>query len=102
TEPTWLRPSAQHARKTARSSACSATFGYQSDTQIPLRLYCFHARLEGISVFDAVPIAVIGRPKDSGMGWPASLSSSGLGSNVSRWLGPPSMKSQITDFARGG
>src|SRR5579859_3729019 len=32
---------------------------------------------------------------------PAFLWSSGLGSNRSNPLGPPSMKSQITDFARG-
>src|SRR5262245_19716540 len=52
-------------------------------------------------VFDAVPIAVIGRPKDAGIGWPANLSRAGLGSKVSRWLGPPSINSQMTDVACG-
>src|SRR5215468_3255667 len=32
---------------------------------------------------------------------PAYLLRAGLGSNVSRWLTPPSMNSQITRFARG-
>ena len=43
-----------------------------------------------------------GRPKESGIGLPASLSSAGFGSNKSMWLGPPSMNSQITDLAFGG
>src|SRR4026207_1138166 len=34
--------------------------------------------------------------------FPSFLSSSGLWSHVSTWLGPPFMKSQITAFARGG
>ncbi len=39
---------------------------------------------------------------DSGSGWPASSTSFGLGSNRSMWLGPPSMNSQMMDFALGG
>src|ERR1051326_5347752 len=69
---------------------------------MPLWPYCFHLRVEGIRVLDAVPIAVIGLPNDAGMGCPASRSNSGLGSNRSRWLGPPSMNSQMTHFAVGG
>src|SRR5690242_10193814 len=76
-------------------------FGYQSETHMPLWPYCFHLRGEGISVLDAVPMAVITLPNDSGIGCPARRSSSGLGSKRSMWLGPPSMKSQITDFAVG-
>ena len=53
-------------------------------------------------VLPTVPIEVNGRPNDSGIGLPASLSSAGLGSNRSIWLGPPSMNSQITDLAFGG
>src|SRR5215471_6294372 len=68
---------------------------------MPLCPYCFHVRDEGISVFDAVPIAVTTLPNDAGIGCPASFSNSGLGSKRSRWLGPPSMNSQITDFAVG-
>ena len=48
---------------------------------------------------DAVPIAVMTLQKDAGMGWPASFCNSGFGSNRSTWLGPPSIKSQITDLA---
>src|SRR5262249_39888244 len=70
-------------------------------TGMPLWPYCLNTRLLGIIVFDAVPIAVIGRPNDSGIGLPASSSNFGFGSKVSRWLGPPSRKSQITDLARG-
>ena len=62
----------------------------------------FEARFDGMRVFEAVPIAVMGRPKDSGIGWPASFSSWGFGSKRSRWLGPPSMKSQMIAFACGG
>src|SRR4051812_38549515 len=36
------------------------------------------------------------------MDFPAKRSNSGLGSNDSRWLTPPRMKSQITLFAFGG
>ena len=45
------------------------------------------------------PIAVITRPKLSGIGLPASSLSAGLGSKVSRWLGPPSMNRKMTLFA---
>ena len=48
-----------------------------------------------------VPMAVIGLPNDAGIGWPFMRVNSGLGSNRSRWLGPPSMNSQMTDFAVG-
>ena len=37
----------------------------------------------------------------SSIGWPAYLASAGLGSNVSIWLQPPPMKSEITAVARG-
>src|SRR6266404_4622416 len=66
TEPTWFRPSAQQERKIHMSSTCSAMVGYQSETQIPLWPCCCHWRFDGMSVLDAVPIAVMGRPKDSG------------------------------------
>src|SRR6478672_10095225 len=46
-----------------------------------------------------LPMAVIGRGKLAGRSWPANLLRVGFGSNKSRWLGPPSMKHQITDFA---
>ena len=75
--------------------------GYQSETQMPLWPCCFQARFDGISVLPPVPMAVMGLPNDAGSGWPASRSSSGLGSNRSTWLGPPSMNTQITDMALG-
>src|SRR5256885_13442456 len=77
-------------------------FGSQSDTQMPLSPYCLNERLLGINELFAVPMAVMTLPNDSGIGWPASFSSVGFGSNRSRWLGPPSMNSQITDLARAG
>src|SRR5262249_14123531 len=101
TDPTWFNPSAQQERNTVMSSTCCAICGYQSDTQMPLCPCCFHWRWVPISVLLLVPIAVMTLPNDVGMGWPASLCNSGLGSKRSRWLGPPSMKSQITDFAVG-
>src|SRR5712692_1256851 len=83
------------------SSTCSAIFGYQSETQMPLWPYCLNARLLGMRVLFEVPMAVMGRPNDAGMGCPAKSSSLGLGSNRSTWLGPPSMKSQMIDLAVG-
>src|ERR1041385_655633 len=101
TEPTWLRPSAQHDRMTQRSSACSARREYQSEIQRPLWPCCLKTRLDGMIELLAVPMAVMGRPNFSGIGWPASFCNSGFGSNKSTWLGPPSMKSQMTDLALG-
>src|SRR5579872_6412818 len=102
TDPTWFNPSAQHERITVISSTCGPMFEYQSETHMPLSPYCFHVRFEGIKVLSAVPHEVcLGLPIESGMGLPASLASRGLGSNRSTWLGPPSMKHQITDFAIG-
>src|SRR6185369_12257440 len=94
-------PSCQQDRITVMSSTCCAMFGYQSETQIPLWPCCFQVRLDGISVLPPVPMAVIGFPNEAGSGWPARRSSSGLGSNKSMWLGPPSMNTQITDLALG-
>ncbi len=46
-------------------------------------------------------MAVIGRVKLDGSGSPSSLFKSGLGSNKSMWLGPPSRKHQMTLLAVG-
>src|SRR5215472_8085535 len=99
TEPTWFKPSAQQERNSVSSSTCSAIFGYQSETHMPLSPYCFQVRVDGMSVFDEVPIAVITLPNEAGMGCPAIRCNSGFGSKRSTWLGPPSMNSQITDLA---
>src|SRR5207245_6383681 len=93
--------SAQQERMMDISSTCCATLGYQSETHMPLRPYCLKVRLEARRVLLLVPMAVIGFPKEAGMGWPFNSTSFGLGSKRSRWLGPPSMKSQITDLALG-
>src|SRR5579862_3293103 len=47
TEPTWFNPSAQQERITHSLSACCATFGYQSDTSMPLFPYFRNVRLLG-------------------------------------------------------
>src|SRR5260370_25851845 len=84
------------------SSTCSPTFLYQSDTQNPLCPYCFQVRLDAIKRLSPVPREVWeGLPIESGIGFPSSLVSAGLGSNKSTWLGPPSMKSPITALAVG-
>src|SRR5229473_596700 len=82
-------------------STCCAMLGYQSDTHMPLCPYCLKVRFEPSSVLLLVPMAVIGLPKEAGMGCPFISVSFGLGSKRSTWLGPPSMNSQITDFAFG-
>ena len=94
-------PSAQHERITARSSAHSAVCGSQSLTHRPLCPCCRHARLLGRIGESNSPIAVMTRPKLGGIGLPASSSSAGFGSNVSRCEGPPSMNKKITLFAFG-
>src|SRR5713101_1359183 len=40
-------------------------------------------------------------PKLSGSFWPSYFFRAGLGSNVSMWLGPPTMNRKITDLAFG-
>src|SRR5436305_9735004 len=47
-------------------------------------------------------MGVITGLKLGGNGWPASRFTSGLGSNVSMWLGPPSMNRKITLRALAG
>ena len=102
TPPTWFRPLDQHERITARSSTHVAICGSQSDTQMPLCPCCCHLRLEAKSGERPSPIGVITGLKLAGSGWPARRFSSGLGSNVSIWLGPPSMKRKITLRAVAG
>jgi hypothetical protein len=57
-----LRPSAQQERTSAISSTTRAISGYQSETHMPLWPYCFHLRVDGMMVFDEVPIAVTTLP----------------------------------------
>ena len=70
--------------------------GSQSEIQIPLWPCCFHFRRDAKSGARPSPIGVITGLKLGGSGFPASRLSSGLGSNVSMWLGPPSMNRKIT------
>src|SRR5258708_3340919 len=100
-DPTWFNPSAQQPLKTDILSTCFAISGYQSETQMPLCPCCLKVRSDGMMALLPVPIAVVTVPNDAGIGLPASDSRAGLGSNVSTWLGPPSMNSQMTDFAVG-
>ena len=102
TPPTWFNPLDQHERITARSSTQVAMCGSQSETQIPLWPCCFHFRCEARSGERPSPMGVITGLKLGGNGWPASRFSSGLGSNVSRWLGPPSMNRKMTLLAVAG
>jgi len=83
TPPEWLMPLVQQERITARSSTHPAVCGSQSLTQAPLWPCRFHVRGLASSGDSVSPIAVIGRLKLSGIRCPASLLSSGLGSNRS-------------------
>src|SRR5262249_44754450 len=76
--------------------------GSQSDTGSPLWPYCVHLRGEASNGEPISPIAVMTLPKLAGSGLPASLFSSGFGSNVSIWLGPPSMNMKMHAFALAG
>ena len=71
------------------------------EAQINL-LDCRNVRFDGMIVLLPVPMAVRGRPNDAGMGWPARRSRAGLGSNKSRWLGPPSRKRKMQASAFRG
>src|SRR5438477_9858829 len=50
----------------------------------------------------AAPVLRSVRRLPAGSGLPCSLSSAGLGSNVSTWLGPPFMKRNTQCFALAG
>src|SRR3954452_20057144 len=77
------------------SSTWRATLGYLLQTQAPLWPYFWNLNGDFISG-PGLPL------KTSILIFlPLFLSSSGLGSNRSKPLGPPSMKSQITDLTLG-
>ena len=96
----WTMPLAQQERRTAMSSADSATCLHQSEIHRPPWPCCFHSRLSGKMGELISPIAVM-RPlvKLAGNGLPACCFNAAFGSKVSRWLGPPSMKRKMTFFA---
>src|SRR3989442_9632487 len=76
-------------------------FGNRSDTSIPLRPYLLNWNGLGISG-PGWPWRTMTSPATlPSNGCPAYLVSAGLGSNVSTWLTPPLMNSEITAVARG-
>src|SRR6185312_3298695 len=83
----WFGTSACIERTTAISSIDSATCENSSLTSIPLWPYFWNLNGEG----NAAPVLRSVRRFSVGRAWPAYFSSDGLGSNVSRWLGPPFM-----------
>src|SRR5438874_2446172 len=99
----WVKPSWKQERITARSSACVATLGKRSEISIPDCPYFLNVRRDariGTSLnFENWSCT---SPKLSGTGLPSSFSSIGLGSKVSRWLGPPCMKRKMTFLAVAG
>ena len=58
---------------------------------MPLWPHLRNVRLVASSGFAATCRRVATGPKLAGSGWPARRWRSGLGSKVSRWLGPPCM-----------
>src|ERR1051325_10212150 len=75
--------------------------GRKSETSMPHWPRLAKGRQGGRSLFLATARRVLNVPKDSGIGWPARRTRSGLGSNRSTWLGPPDMKRKITLLALG-
>src|SRR5215471_17033106 len=88
-------------RITARSSTQVAVWGKRSDTSMPACPYFLNVRLVPIRRASAVTNWYLASPNSVGRFWPSSLLRAGLGSNVSTWLGPPTMNRKITDFAFG-
>src|SRR4051794_29668487 len=102
TPPTWFSPSAVQPCRNATSSTQLAISGNQSLTHEPDCPCRANVRLLSSKFVYAVrPIAVTGRAKLPGKGLPPRRFNVGFGSNRSIWLGPPSRKHQITDFAVG-
>ena len=81
--------------------AISSTFepmcGKSSETSIPLSPCRWNSNGLGISG----PGCPCRTTTDSAIGCPAYCFSAGFGSNVSTWLTPPLMKSEMTAVARG-
>src|SRR3954454_25031766 len=100
TPPTWFSPSAVQPCRNATSSTQLAISGNQSLTHEPDCPCRANVRLLSSKFVYAVrPIAATGRAKLPGKGLPPRRFNVGFGSNRSMWLGPPSRKHQMTDFA---
>src|SRR5205814_9371314 len=91
------RPTAD--RITATSSTMDPTCGNSSETSIPDAPYFLN--LYGLRMIGPGNPCWTWTSPSTGSGCPWYLSSAGLGSNVSRWLTPPHMKSEMTFFTRG-
>src|SRR5205807_5474125 len=97
--------SCQQERTTASRSACLARLGKRAEISSPDRPCLRKANGEAISLPSVAFMNWSGSPwalKLGGRGWPLSLVSAGLGSKVSRWLGPPVMNRKITLLALAG
>ena len=91
-----------HDRITARSSTHAAVSGNRSETSIPLWPYFRKVRCVPSSLALRWTNWYFASPNSFGRGCPSSWFRSGLGSNVSRWLGPPAMNRKMTDARLGG
>ena len=70
---------------------------------MPLWPYGWNVRgLASTAAFGLVNASRRSLVMDGGSGLPLHFCSSGLGSNRSIWLGPPSMNMKMTFFALGG
>src|SRR6516162_5511813 len=89
----------QHERRKQMSSALAARRGIRSDNSSP-DLPCL-ANLRVLANSGVSPLVnwLTGLPKLSGSGLPCHFDNSGLGSNRSTWLGPPTMNMKMMDFA---
>src|SRR5579884_673267 len=97
----WLLVSVKQECRKARSSTWRARLGKISGTHVPDRPCCFQAKGDFISgpTWSAKKPVVLSKSLSS---WPSRLASSGLWSQVSTWLGPPFMNSQMTALAFAG
>src|SRR4051794_22856355 len=98
----WTTMSPWHDRITAMSSMQLAIRGNRSETSMPLWPCFRNVRRVPRSLALLWICWYLTSPNSLGRFWPSSLLSSGLGSKVSRWLGPPAMNRKMTDRAFDG
>ena len=97
----WIVLLHQHDLRKAMSSTQVLRWGIRSDTHWPLFPCRLNVRVLGRTV--SVPWVnwLTGLSIESGRGLPAHLARSGLGSNRSTGLGPPTMNRKMTRLAVG-
>jgi hypothetical protein len=96
----WLLDSLKHEWTNAILSTCLPRLGKRSLTHFPEAPSRRHSKGDLISG----PTSLVKKPvflSNPTSSWPSRFASSGLWSQVSIWLGPPFMKSQMTALARG-